>query len=188
MINTIPFSLNPDYWPRFCQSFQRPLCICGTCWRKTYCFPLYDRLYVFSKQVVRLAAVAINLLNAAVTEDDTDIISLSVPDAGIWRAVDLTACYRVPKCKVMADNQFFLFFNRYRYRFIEYRCDYFPEPVLRMGIEKTLFPRLYRREGSKYQYSAMVAVKRSKRMVYFAHSAFVCEWTLYPRDMIISRL
>lgn len=73
----------------------------------------------------------------------------------------------------MADNQFFLFFNRYRYRFIEYRCNYFPEPVLRMGIEKTLFPRLYRREGSKYQYSAMVAVKRSKRMVYFAHSAFV---------------
>ena len=47
-----------------------------------------------------------------------------------------------------------------------YRGQYLPEPILRMSIEKSCFPGLYRREAAKNQNSGVFIINRFDRMLY----------------------
>ena len=88
------------------------------------------------------APVTVYALDIAVIQYDAYVIGAGIPDACIRRACDLTARNRIPKRQSVSQYELFLLLYAMRNRLIEHRGDHPPEPVLRVPIEKVLFPGL----------------------------------------------
>ena len=77
-------------------------------------------------------------LNAAVTKYDVYIVGTGILYARVRRTCDLAARDRIPQRQSICQNQLFFFFYVLRNGLVEHCCNDFPEPVLRVTIEKVL--------------------------------------------------